>query len=55
MTTKCEAIQELENDGHLNAAEDLRSYKDKNGRNYGWDGWLRHMYLEHWLRLINRS
>ena len=39
---KEEAIERLASAGHSTAAERLRTWRDKNGKNWGWDGYIRH-------------
>jgi hypothetical protein len=40
-TSKEEAINRLISAGHRAAAERLRQWRDRNGNNWGWDGYIR--------------
>ncbi len=44
--TKAEAIQALEAAGHVDTAHRLDAWRDKDGNNLGWDGWLRGEFPE---------
>jgi len=54
--TKAEAIQRLRNAGYKREAHQLQDWRDKNGRNWGWDGWIRsvhqHVVLTVWALSI---
>lgn len=39
--TKDEAVGRLRAAGHKSAADRLNEWRDKNGKNYGWDGYIR--------------
>ncbi|MEP0426769.1 hypothetical protein [Rhodopirellula bahusiensis] len=41
MVTKEEAIRRLRAAGFDNEANDLEAWRDANGNNWGWDGWIR--------------
>jgi hypothetical protein len=40
-TSKPLAIERLIAAGHVTVAEELDHYRAKNGRDWGWDGWIR--------------
>ncbi len=39
--TKQVAIQRLRAAGHYDVAKELDAWRDANGNNWGWDGWIR--------------
>jgi hypothetical protein len=39
--TKDEAIERLRNAGYEQEAAELDQWRDANGNNWGWDGWIR--------------
>ena len=39
--TKELALQRLLDAGFVQEANELESWRDKNGNNWGWDGWIR--------------
>jgi hypothetical protein len=41
LVTKEEAVQRLINAGFTQEADDLVNWRDLNGKNWGWDGWIR--------------
>lgn len=41
VVTKAEAIRRLRAAGFTIEADQLDAYRDKNGNNWGWDGWIR--------------
>jgi len=41
MVTKDAAIQRLINAGFQQEANELHAWRDMNGNNWGWDGWIR--------------
>ncbi len=44
MVTKKEAIQRLRDAGFVQQAKELDRWRDKGGKNRGWDGWIRGAY-----------
>jgi hypothetical protein len=39
--TKDEAIKRLRDAGYSHEANELEEWRDKNGKNWGWDGWIK--------------
>lgn len=39
--TKDEAVRRLHVAGHSAIADELEVWRDANGNNWGWDGWIR--------------
>jgi|GEM_PF-3150393 len=42
--SKDEAIRRLRNAGYAEIANELEKWRDTNGNNWGWDGWIRGAY-----------
>jgi hypothetical protein len=42
--TKDEAVQRLRDAGYGDIAFELDNWRDINGKNWGWDGWIRGAY-----------
>lgn len=41
MVTKEDAVQRLIDAGFEQEANELEAWRDSNGNNWGWDGWIR--------------
>lgn len=39
--TKAEAVRRLRAAGLIHEADELEAWRDTNGKNWGWDGWVR--------------
>lgn len=39
--TKAKAVRRLRHAGFVQEAKDLDTWRDVNGNNWGWDGWVR--------------
>lgn len=44
MVTKGAAVQRLRAAGFVQEANALEAWRDANGNNWGWDGWIRHAF-----------
>lgn len=42
--SKDEAVQRLKDAGYEGVANELKNWRDLNGNNLGWDGWIRGAY-----------
>jgi hypothetical protein len=42
--TKDEAVRRLRSAGYTSEADELEAWRDMNGNNWGWDGWIRGQY-----------
>jgi hypothetical protein len=51
IVTKNEAIRRLRNAGFAQEANELENWRDANGNNWGWDGWIRGTH-PHVVRII---